>query len=402
MKKVRIIRFIAILAIAAAAVFAIRLYLDRPSNRIEASGTIETTEVDVSYQVAGRVQELLVQEGDRVSQEQVISKLDRQPLFEALQRAQAQLESAKVTLLQQQEALAMAKKTLQQQQEAAQAAVAAAEAMYEQARTGPRIQELKEAEASLASAEAAVTKAKLDRDRAQELVKRKVYSQAALDAAEATFSSASSQRDAAKQALDLLYEGTRQEQIDSAQAQLRQSKAALAQATSNLMQIQIKERDVAGAKARLQDAQAAYNIAEINLNYGFLKAPVSGWVLLKNIEAGEVVNVGTPVVTLGNIEDLWMNVYVGEREVGRLRLGGPVTVRVDSYPNEAFLGKIIFISQEAEFTPKNIQTKDERTKLVYRVKVSIQNKDQKLKPGMPADAELVPASAEGKGAGPVF
>ena len=401
MRKARIVRLILVAAVFVTIIIVVRVYLDRPSNRIEASGTIETTEVDVSFQVAGKVKERLVQEGDHVDQGQVVARLDSQPLVEALRRAQAQLDSAKVSLLQQREALAMTRKTLRQQEEAAQAAVRVAEALFEQAKTGPRVQELREAEAVLAAAEANLTKAKLDRDRAKELVAKKVYSQAVLDAAEASFAGASSQRDSARQALNMLREGTRHEQIDSVAAQLSQARAALAQATSNLMQIQLKERDVASAEARLQDSQSAYNIAKINLDYAELKAPVAGWVLLKNIEAGEVVNVGTPVVTLGDVEDLWMNVYVGEKEVGRLRLGDPVTLRVDAYGNEGFSGKVIFISQEAEFTPKNIQTKEERTKLVYRVKVSIRNKDQKLKPGMPADAELVPTLAQ-RAAPPVY
>ena len=125
-----------------------------------------------------------------------------------------------------------------------------------------------------------------------------------------------------------------------------------------------------------------------DLDYARLTAPIDGWVLLKSIEAGEVVNVGTPVLTLGDIEDLWMNVYVGETAVGRLRLGDTAEVRVDAHENERFEGKIVFISQEAEFTPKNVQTREERTKLVFRIKVAIRNREQKLKPGMPADAYL--------------
>jgi HlyD family secretion protein len=155
------------------------------------------------------------------------------------------------------------------------------------------------------------------------------------------------------------------------------------------MQVAIKEKDLAAAEAHVQELQAVYNTAKINLEYGELRAPISGWVLQKNIEAGEVVNVGTPVVTLGDIEDLWMNVYVGEAAVGKLRLEDPVEVTVDAHPNQVFSGRIIFISQEAEFTPKNVQTEKERVRLVYRIKVDVPNPSQELKPGMPADAELV-------------
>ena len=391
MNKARLARILAIIILLIAAAWFVRSYLNPPANHIEASGTIETTEVDVSFQAAGRVQELLVQEGDHVTQGQVIARLDAQPLRESLERSRAQLDSAKVLLAQQRDALVIAERTLGDQERAARASLEAARALRDQARTGPRVQEVGEAEAALSAAVATLAKAQLDLERARELVKRGVYSKAALDAAEAAYRSAESQRDSAQQRLDMLKEGTRKEQIDSAEAQFRQAQAAHDLAGANLLQIRLREKDVQVAEMKLQDAQAACNIAQINFDYAQLKAPVSGWVLLKNIEAGEVVNVGTPVFTLGDIADLWMNVYIGEKEVGRLRLGDPVTIQVDAYPNETFEGKVIFISQEAEFTPKNIQTKDERTKLVYRVKVSIRNQDQKLKPGMPADAELVPS-----------
>jgi HlyD family secretion protein len=391
MNKGRILRVIVLLALIAAAAVLLKIMLSRPANLIEASGTIETTEIDVSFQAAGRVEELLVQEGDKVAAGQVIARLDRRSLAESAARAAAQFESAKISVAQQRESLVMARATLLEQQQAALAAVGVAEAVYQQALAGPRPQEKKEAEAALAAADASMKKATLDLERARELYRRQVYSQAALDAAEAACTAAKSQRESAAQLLDQAKEGTRKEQIDAAAAQLRQARSGLAQATAGLMQIQLREKDVASAESRLQDAQAALNMARISLEYGELKSPVAGWVLLKNIEPGEVVNVGTPVVTLGDVEDLWMNVYVGEREVGRLRLKDPVKISVDAYEGEVFPGNIIFISPEAEFTPKNIQTKEERTKLVYRVKVAIRNKDQKLKPGMPADAELVPA-----------
>jgi HlyD family secretion protein len=111
-------------------------------------------------------------------------------------------------------------------------------------------------------------------------------------------------------------------------------------------------------------------------------------VLLQNVESGEVVNPGTPVVTVGDIDALWMNVYIPETRTGLVKLGQPVRVSVDSFPGEAFMGSVTFISSESEFTPKTIQTEEERVKLVYRVKVSLENTQQKLKPGMPADAEI--------------
>ncbi len=378
----------ALIAAIVLVAWVVRLYLARPQNRIEASGTIETTEVDVSFQVAGRVQERLVDEGAKVVRGQVLALLDEKPLRENLDRAGAQLDAARTAVTQQRTALDWTRRILEDEERAARAGMEAARARMQEVKTGPRAQETRQAEAALAAAESFLTKSKLDLDRAAELVQKKVFSQSVLDAANAAFVSARSQREQAIESLNLLREGSRKEQVDAVEAQMRQASAQLSQATANRLQIQIKEKDLAAAEAHVQELQAAYNIARINLDYARLQAPIPGWILRKNIEAGEVVNVGTPVVTLGDVEDLWMNVYVGELVVGKLKLGDPVEIRVDAHPNAVFGGRIVFISEEAEFTPKNVQTKDERTKLVYRVKVSIKNPDQKLKPGMPADATL--------------
>jgi HlyD family secretion protein len=385
-KRIRIV--LGAIVVAALAFWSIRTYLNRPSDRIEASGTIETTEVDVSFMVAGKVEERLVDEGDRVEKGQIVARLDLKPLQESLGRARAQLEVGRVSVPQLRESVSLTKRTVEEQERAAQAVMESAQARFQEVKTGPRVQELRQGEANLAAAEANLAKARLDFDRAKELVQKGVYSQAVLDGAQAAFTSAKSQREAAQETMNLLREGSRREQIENADGLLRQAKASLAQATANRMQIAMKEKDLDASQARVQELEAAYNIAKINLDYGTLKSPISGWVLLKNIEPGEVVNAGTPIVTLGDIEDLWMNVYVGPSVVGKVHLGDPVDISVDAHPGKVFAGKIIFISQEAEFTPKNIQTKEERTKLVYRLKVAIRNVDQKLKPGMPADAVL--------------
>ncbi len=388
MKKQNAVLLAGGVAVVMLAFWAVRWYLSRPNGLVEASGTIETTEVDVSFQVAGRVEERLVDEGAKVAKGQLIALLDEKPLRESLDRSGAQLDAAKTAVIQQRASLEWTRRMLNEEEQAARAGSEAARAHMLEVKTGPRAQETRQAEAALAAAESAFVKAKLDLDRATELVQKRVYSQAVLDAADAEFVNARSQRDRAQETLNLLREGSRREQIDAAEAQMRQATALLSQATVNRLQIPIKEKDLAAAEARVQELQAAYNIAHINLDYSRLLAPISGWVLKKNIEAGEVVNVGTPVVTLGDVEDLWMHVYVDELIVGKLKLGDGAEIRVDAHPNQVFPGKIVFISQEAEFTPKNVQTKEERTKLVYRVKVSIKNPEQKLKPGMPADATL--------------
>jgi HlyD family secretion protein len=148
----------------------------------------------------------------------------------------------------------------------------------------------------------------------------------------------------------------------------------------------MQRRAFEAARARERELEAQLEVARTQLGYTEVKSPINGVVLTKNVEGGEIVNPGTPVATIGDIQNLWINIYIPETQTGLVKLGQPVTVKVDSFPNEQFAGRIIFISSESEFTPKTIQTEEERVKLVYRVKVSLDNTGQRLKPGMPADA----------------
>jgi HlyD family secretion protein len=140
------------------------------------------------------------------------------------------------------------------------------------------------------------------------------------------------------------------------------------------------------AKANYEAAQASLAQAKDGYDNTDISAPLTGTVLVKAVEVGELANFGTPIVTLADLGTLKLIVYLGEKDIGQIKLGDPVKVTVDAYPGQTFTGKITHISDKAEFTPKAIQTKDERTTLVFGIKVEIHNPDQKLKPGMPADA----------------
>src|SRR4029434_3571114 len=140
---------------------------------------------------------------------------------------------------------------------------------------------------------------------------------------------------------------------------------------------------------RSRELRAQLEAAKTQLSYTEIRSPLDGVVLTKNVEAGEFVNPGTPVVTIDKHGDLWMNVYIPETQTGLVKLGQAVRVTVDSFPGKAFNGKIIFVSSESEFTPKTILTQEERIKLVYRTKISLEDTQQGLKPGMPADAEIL-------------
>jgi HlyD family secretion protein len=136
-------------------------------------------------------------------------------------------------------------------------------------------------------------------------------------------------------------------------------------------------------------------VAETRLGYATLVSPLSGVVLSKNVEPGEYVAAGTPVITVGELVNPWLRAYINETDLGRVKVGQRVYVTTDTYPGKRYEGRISFIASQAEFTPKNVQTEKERVKLVYRVKVDIPNPHMELKPGMPADAEILLAQAPG-------
>jgi len=133
-------------------------------------------------------------------------------------------------------------------------------------------------------------------------------------------------------------------------------------------------------------ALAALNTARIQVDNATIKAPISGVILVKAIEKGELATVGTPIVTMADLSRVKLTVYLGEQNIGKIKLGEEVSISVDSYPNDKLAGKIVYISDKAEFTPKAIQTKEERVTQVFAIKIEIPNPDMKLKPGMPADA----------------
>jgi HlyD family secretion protein len=135
-------------------------------------------------------------------------------------------------------------------------------------------------------------------------------------------------------------------------------------------------------------AKAALDTAQLQLDNTTIKAPISGVILVKAIEPGELATIGTPIVTMADLSVVKLTVYLAEQNVGKVSLGEAVDVSVDSYPDRKFTGKITYISDQAEFTPKSIQTKEERTTQVFGIKIEIPNPDRKLKPGMPADAEF--------------
>ena len=292
---------------------------------VAVTGTIEATQVDVSVKITGRILVRLVKEGDRVTRGQVLVRLEDSELAADVRRQDAALRSAQATL-----------RDLEK---------------------GARPQEIEDARAAVSSAEATRTMTEREYQRSDQLYTKNLIAAQDVDRARQAFEVAKSQERSARERLALLLAGSRPDQIDAARWQVTQAESALAQAQS-----------------RLREARVV--------------SPIDGVVLRKNLEAGETANPGVPILTLVNPKDVWLRAYVPETEVGRLRIGDTAALRVDAFPNRVFTGRLIEIGSEAEFTPRNVQTKKERVTLVFRIKIQIDNPDGLLKPGLPADADV--------------
>ena len=296
-----------------------------PSNMLKLSGNIEAHESLVSFKVTGRIVELAVDEGMTVDAGTLLARLDNEDY-----RQQVTVDEATAHQRAQQLSLALA---------------------------GSRPQDIEAAKLAMLDAEADLDQKRKDYARYAALYAKDEIAGQTRDQAATNVVRAQDTYDRAQQVYSELVEGTRKEQLAVDRANMRQ-------------------------------ANQVVDLSHVRLSYTKLRAPFSGVVLVRQAELGEVVSPGTPIITLGDLEHLWVRVYVPETDLGKVRFGQTVDVHTDSFPNKIFPGWIAFISSEAEFTPKSVQTEKERVTLVYRVKVDLSNPRHELKPGMPADVDV--------------
>jgi HlyD family secretion protein len=274
MKRKIIIAIVVLIAVSLAAYALFRSAGNGSAKSIHVSGNIEATEVRLSFQVPGKITELLVDEGYAVTKGQIVARLDKNELTQTRDNAQAAFEKA----------------------------------------------------------QSSDNWLKTEYERAENLLK--------------TGNMTPQQRDASKNQFEV-------------------------------------------AEGELKLRAASLEIARINLSYADLNSPVDSYVLTKSAEAGEVVQPGSTVFTVADLNDIWLTAYIIETDLGKVKLNQPATLKTDTFPNKEYQGRISFISAQAEFTPKQIQTPEERVKLVYRIKIAVTNTNQELKPGMPADGYIM-------------
>lgn len=299
---------------------------DADSGGISASGTVEATDADLGFQLGGRIADIQVREGDMVQQGAVLARLDVAELNARKAQAEAQLAAAQARLL--------------------------------ELERGARPEELAQARAGVDAAKQRMDESSRVLERTRTLFTGGAVSRESLEQAETAHAVAVAQYEQATEQERLVVRGPRSEQIAAQRAVVRTAEAAIEQ------------------------VRASFDQAEV-------RAPFAGVVTVRHREPGETVAPGAPVLTIMDPASRWVRIYVREDEIGRVSLGQTASIHSDSYADSAFGGRVIHIASEAEFTPRNVQTTEERVKLVYAVKVAIDHDPGfALKPGLPADVEL--------------
>jgi len=384
-------RIVAIV-LAAAAVAAVALWRAARArageSELRLSGNIELTEVQLSFKTPGRLEELVVEEGDAVQAGQVVARLDTAELERAREREAAAAEAAARGVEQTRAALEYQEKALEEERAVRRAELEAAQRRLEELQAGSRRQEIEAARAALREAEAQFGLAQRDWERAQTLHRNEDISTAQFEQFRTRFEAASAGLRRAREQASLVEEGPRKEQVEQQRAAVERAKAALRLADAGALELERRRKELAMRQAEMERARAQLAVLDVQLAERVLRSPMAGIVLSKNAERGEVVAGGAAVVTIGDMAKPWLRGYIAERHLGRVKPGQAAEVTTDSYPGKKYAGRVTFLSSEAEFTPKQIQTEEERQKLVYRIKIEMENPRLELKLNMPADAVL--------------
>ena len=323
----RVIPLLLLLVIGGAVAYYHPQWFRKPvdENVIKLSGNIEAHESLVSFKVTGRILALPVDEGMTLKTGDLVARLDNEDY-----RQQMAEDESTIRVRDRQLALGLA---------------------------GSRAQDIEAAKLAVLDAQADLEQKKKDFARYQALYEKDEIPGQTRDLAATNVTRAQTSCDRAQQIYNELVEGTRKEEL-------------------------------AVEHSNVQQADQNLQMSRIRLTYTVLRAPFNGVVLVRQAELGEVVSPGTPIVTLADLDHLWVRVYVPETDLGKVHWGQVVDVQTDTYPDKIYHGRISFISSEAEFTPKSVQTEKERVTLVYRVKVDVENPNRELKPGMPADTYI--------------
>lgn len=350
--------------VAATAVYATWF---RRDNSLRGSGTVEARNIRVGSKVGGRIDQVLVREGDAVQPGQVLLTFDDKELQAALEQSRASAVKAERGY---------------RPEEIAEARAAAEQAMadYEMRKNGYRKEDIDAAQDDLERAKADETRTRLDFERYDALAKKDLVSKQQRDTAEANWKMARAQKEMSQHKYDEMQRGYRPEEIASAQARYLQTRANL------------EKMEHGNRREDIEQAKAAFALDEARFRERQVVAPSAAIVEVLDVRPGDLIAPNTPVATLLEKDQTYVRIYIPETELGRVKVGQKAEVRVDSFPKTVFDGEVEQINQQAEFLPRNVQTREERIHQVFGVKIRINDSAGHVLPGMAADVTLKSAS----------
>ncbi len=334
---------------------------------LQGSGTVEARNIRVGSKVGGRIDKVLVREGDAVEPGQVLVTFDDKELHATLEQMRAAAEKAQ-------------RGFRPEEIEEARAAAAQARAEYEQRRNGYRQEDIDSAKADLDRATADEIRAHLDAQRYDALAQKDLVSKQQRDTAEANWKMALAQKQNAQHKLEELQKGYRPEEIAAAEARYHQTQATL------------EKFERGNRKEDVQAAKAAFALEEARYRERQVVAPSAATVEVLDVRPGDLIAPNTPIATLLERDQIYVRIYIPETQIGHVQLGEKAEIHVDSFPNQVFNGVVDQINQQAEFLPRNVQTREERVHQVFGVKVRIDDASHRVRAGMAADVKFNAAS----------
>jgi multidrug resistance efflux pump len=365
MNRKRLLIILMVAAIGAVAAYSMGWF--HRDTGLQGSGTVEARNIRVGSKIGGRIDKVLVREGDSVEPGQVLVTFDDKELQATLEQMRAAAEKAQRGFRPEEIA-------------EARAAAAQARAEYEQRRNGYRQEDIDAAKADLDRATADEIRAHLDAQRYDALAQKDLVSKQQRDTAEANWKMALAQKQNAQHKLEELQKGYRPEEIAAAEARYHQT-----QATLEKFERGNRKEDVEAAKAAFALEEARYRERQV-------VAPSAATVEVLDVRPGDLIAPNTPIATLLERDQIYVRIYIPETQIGHVQLGEKAEIRVDSFPNQAFSGVVEQINQQAEFLPRNVQTREERVHQVFGVKVRIDDSSHRVRAGMAADVKFNAAS----------
>lgn len=343
------------------------------------SGTVETREIRVGSKVGGRVAEVLVTEGQDVTANQPLIRIDVSELEAQRRQLAARIQQYEARLARL-EAGARPEEKAQ-----ASAATATARANLDAIRTWPRPEEVAQARAAVAASGAELSNAEAVFDRATRLSSNGDISKQEFEAAKFQRDALLARHEAEKKRLELLLNGSRAEDLRAAEERYRQAVEA-----EKLVRAGPRAEEISDARAQLQEAREHLEQVRIQLEEGEVKAPVAARVEVLSVRPGDLLTPNQPVARLLEKSELWVRIFVPEPQLGMIRVGQKASVRIDTFPDRAFSGVVEQVNAQGEFTPRNVQSRSERNHQVFGVKVRLDNPEGIIKSGMAADVTLNP------------